>query len=63
MLRFYLFYSMTLVVYFFPSLVAACRQHERMVDILAFNFLAGWLCVPWVCALIWSVNDPIPELE
>ena len=44
-----------LVVYFIPSIIAYNNKHHNALPILLLNLFLGFLLVPWVIALVWSV--------
>jgi hypothetical protein len=43
-------------VYIAPALHAYRRKHPDRQAILALNVLLGWLLIPWVIALAWSMR-------
>ena len=46
------------LIYFLPTIIAACRKHKNGAAILALNLFLGWTFLGWVIALIWSIaND------
>ena len=46
--------TVSLLIYFIPSLVAAFREHHNAVPILLLNIFLGWTFIGWVWALVWS---------
>lgn len=46
----------TLLVYFFPAMVAAIRGHHQTVAIFALNAMLGWTVIGWAIALIWALT-------
>lgn len=47
-----------LVVYFIPAIIAYNNKHHNALAILLLNLFLGFLLVPWVIALVWSVMKP-----
>jgi len=43
-------------LYFLPGLIAERRGHQAKVQIIVANLLLGWLLVPWVICLVWSLS-------
>ena len=48
------FWTVVLVLYFLPSIIALLRRHQVMAIIL-LNLLLGWTALGWIVALVWSV--------
>lgn len=46
--------ALGLAIYFAPTVVAVCREHENGVGIALVNLFLGWSLVGWVVALVWS---------
>lgn len=51
-------WAVVVFVYFLPGIVAERRRHPSKVSIIVLNLLLGWLLIPWVVALVWSLNGP-----
>lgn len=47
-----------LVIYFIPAIIAYNNKHHNALAILLLNLFLGWLLIPWVGALVWSVMKP-----
>jgi hypothetical protein len=50
----------SLILYFVPLLVAAHREHRRILAIGALNFFTGWTIIGWIAALVWARKTPAP---
>lgn len=50
-----LFAAFAGLVYILPSVIAGIRGHRQLFPIVVVNILAGWLCIGWFVALVWSV--------
>lgn len=48
-------------VYLLPTAVALYREHSNTLGIFILNLFLGWLLVPWVIALVWSVHVKTKE--
>ena len=46
--------SLSLVIYFVPTIVAMVREHHNRVAIIVLNLLVGWTIIGWVIALVWA---------
>ena len=46
-----------IATYFAPSIIAGCRSHKNTGGISVLNILLGWLLIPWVLALVWSLSN------
>lgn len=44
-----------LAAYFFPVIIAYCRNIERLDGLAVFNFVAGWTLFGWFFALGWAL--------
>ena len=44
------------LLYFAPSIVGFEKEHSNATAIFALNFLLGWLLIPWIIALVWSLS-------
>ena len=42
------------LLYFFPTVIAAVRKHRELHAIFELNALLGWTFVGWVLALVWA---------
>ena len=58
-----LFGIIVILAYFFPSLVAAVRDHRNGAAISVLNLFLGWTFIGWVVALVWSLTTPPPEAK
>lgn len=54
---FLVFFSIALVIYMTPGLVASYRKHRNANAIAVLNLFLGWTFVGWVVALVWSFTD------
>ena len=50
----FLLISLSLAVYFTPTLVAFGREHYNRGAIFVLNLLLGWTLFGWVAALVWA---------
>jgi hypothetical protein len=50
-------------VYIAPSVVASARNHPNKYAIMLLNYLAGWMFIPWVVALVWASLSLQPKDE
>lgn len=55
-IRWWFVFGFLLIVYLFPSFVAAGRKHRSGGAICALNLLFGWTVLGWCFALIWSLT-------
>jgi hypothetical protein len=46
--------SLSLALYFLPSIIAISRDHRNAGPIFLLNLLLGWTFIGWVVALVWS---------
>ena len=44
-----------LAIYFFPTIVAASREHRNVAGVLLVNLFFGWTLLGWVGALVWAI--------
>jgi hypothetical protein len=44
-----------------PAIIAVARRHRHMPAIVALTILAGWTCLGWAPALVWSLSDTEPR--
>ncbi len=56
-------FSVGVVLYFLPTIIAWVRAHYNRVAILALNLLLGWTVVGWVVSLVWSFTNPPPRSD
>jgi hypothetical protein len=42
-------------IYLLPAFIAHLGGHPRAREITLLNFLAGWLVLGWLAALIWAL--------
>ena len=54
----FLLISLSLAVYFTPTLVAFGRDHYNRGAIFVLNLLLGWTLFGWVAALVWACMNP-----
>lgn len=47
-------------IYFMPLIIAASRKHKNTSAIAVINLFLGWLLIPWVAALAWSLCHQEP---
>lgn len=45
-----------LFLYFFPTIVAAKRQHRSAGAVFVLNLFLGWTFLGWVAALVWALT-------
>ena len=45
-----------LILYFFPTLIAAFKGKSNSLAIFALNLFLGWTFIGWLVALIWSLT-------
>ena len=45
--------------YFLPAFVAGMRRHRQRLAIVVLNVLLGWMFIPWVIALVWSLTSDV----
>lgn len=50
-----------LFVYFFPSIVAGCRNHYNSTAIFVLNLFTGLTGLGWVVCLVWAFSNPPPQ--
>ena len=50
-------------VYIAPAVVASARNHPNKYAIMLLNYLAGWMFIPWVVALVWASLSLQPKDE
>lgn len=50
-----MFFAMCFImVYFFPTMIAALRRHRNLLALFLSNLFFGWTFIGWVCTLIWA---------
>ena len=50
------FFSLTMVMYFLPSIVALARSKHDLLAIFLLNVFLGWSVIGWVVALVWALK-------
>ena len=40
--------------YFWPTIVAAERDHRQLEVVAGLNLLAGWTAIGWLAAILWA---------
>ena len=50
-------FSLAVVVYFIPAIIAFKRGKRDWLAIGALNLLLGWTFLGWVVAFIWSLKS------
>jgi len=55
-LIFLILMALLIYIYFVPSIIAVKRNHKNHMPIILLNIFLGWLMIPWVIALCWSVT-------
>ena len=51
-----------ILIYFIPTWIACEKERSNRLSIFVLNFLLGWLLIPWVLALVWSLSrDDVAE--
>ena len=59
-------FTVLLIPYIIPSVVAYRRWHRSYKAIIALNILLGWTFLGWVVCLVWSLSgdtEPRPLVE
>lgn len=51
----------SLVVYFFPTIIAHDQNHPQFKSIFLVNLLLGWTFIGWVIALVWAYQKEYKE--
>lgn len=46
----------SLVVYFWPTIIAHYRNHPSAPAISILNLLLGWTLIGWVVAMVWAAQ-------
>lgn len=57
------FLTVSLFLYFIPSLVAHRNRKINAPAIFALNLLLGWTLVGWVVALVWAIAKEDKDLR
>ncbi len=52
----FIFVLLAIVLYFFPSIIAAKRKRKNVEAIFLVNLFFGWSLIGWFVALIWAVK-------
>ncbi|MFL7904720.1 superinfection immunity protein [Azospirillum argentinense] len=52
----FVFWLLSLFVYFAPSIVAFNRSHVSKGGIVVINLFLGWTFIGWVIALAWAFS-------
>ncbi|WP_206997840.1 superinfection immunity protein [Trinickia mobilis] len=52
-----LLFSVVVVVYFTPSMIAQRRLKQEAARLLIFNLLLGWTVMGWLGALCWATKS------
>jgi len=47
----------SLVIYFFPSIIAVGRGHHNKLAIFLLNLFLGWSILGWVGSLVWAATQ------
>lgn len=50
------FFITVLIIYFFPTILAALRQTKRGWGVFVINLFLGWTFIGWVIALAWAAS-------
>jgi len=45
------------IIYLFPTVIAASKQRKNSTAIFLVNFFFGWSIIGWFIALIWAVTE------
>jgi len=53
--------SLSLLLYFLPSILAVIREKSNVLAIFALNLLLGWSVIGWVGALVWALTKETPR--
>jgi len=56
LIGFYLVLGTILGIYIAPLVIAAVRDHHRLLWIGFLNFATGWTVAGWIAALVWSLT-------
>lgn len=57
------FWLLIATLYLGPSIVAACRNHHNLKQIIAVNVLLGWSIVGLFWAFAWALSSTRPEKD
>lgn len=50
------FFVVMAVLYFLPTIVAACREKQNGISIWIANVFFGWTVVGWIICLVWAFS-------
>jgi hypothetical protein len=53
-------FSVPLLMYFLPSIIALARSKRDLLAIFLLNFFLGWSIIGWFVALIWAAKHDYP---
>lgn len=56
-----LIFTIPLMFYLLPSILAGFRKHPKFWRIAFLNVLAGWTQIGWLVALVWASRRFGPE--
>ena len=59
----FVFWLLIATLYLGPSIVAACRHHHQLKQIIAVNVLLGWSIVGLFWAFSWALSSTRPESD
>ena len=45
-----------MLLYFLPTIVAACRRNDNVLAVFLVNFFLGWTGIGWIVALVMSLR-------
>lgn len=49
-------FFLALLIYFIPTIIVMVTRHRSATPIVLLNLFAGWLLIPWIIALVWSLR-------
>jgi len=52
-----------ILIYFIPTIIAVCREHQSAIPIFITNALLGWMFIGWAIALIWSFTETTKSIK
>ena len=52
----FVLFTIPVVVYFLPLIIAVNRGHEDRTRIGVLNLLLGWTVIGWIAALVWATT-------
>jgi hypothetical protein len=47
-------FTVAMVVYMIPSIIAMVRKHANLASIVVVNICFGWTVIGWAVALVWA---------